>query len=65
MGLVLPMILVVPHHDLGSLTIGLWRVEGVLLAIAASILVGLVWAALFPFPPLPVANVPQTPSTAK
>lgn len=57
MGLVLPMILVVPHHEFGSLSGAFARVGGALLAIAASLAVGLVWAALVPAaPPMPLAK---------
>jgi uncharacterized membrane protein YccC len=63
MGLVLPMILVVPQQEFGTLTTALARVAGALLAIVASILVGLIWAALFPTPPLPLLG-PAQPSPA-
>ncbi len=56
MGLVLPMILVVPHHEIGSLGSAFARVGGALLAIAASIMVGVVWAAIAPSPPLPMST---------
>jgi uncharacterized membrane protein YccC len=40
MGLVLPMILVAPLTELGSIRVGAQRLEGVLLALGASLLVG-------------------------
>jgi uncharacterized membrane protein YccC len=55
MGLVLPMILVVPHHEFGTLHSAFARVGGAVLAIAASMFVGIVWAAIAPSPPLPLA----------
>lgn len=53
MGLVLPMILVAPHEEFGSLSGALARVGGAVLAMAASIVVGIAWALLAPAPPLP------------
>jgi uncharacterized membrane protein YccC len=58
MGLVLPMILVTPHQELGSLAGAFARVGGAVLAITASIVVGLVWAAVAPTPPLPLVKAP-------
>ena len=55
MGIVLPMILVVPHEEFGTLHSALARIGGAVLAIAASIVVGVVWAAIAPAPPLPLA----------
>jgi uncharacterized membrane protein YccC len=63
MGLVLPMILVTPHPEASPLASGLARVAGVLLAIGASLLVGLVWAAFLPSPPLPLVAATQTRPT--
>lgn len=57
MGLVLPMILVVPEPEFGSLTTAFSRIAGVLLAIAVSIGVGVVWAAIGPAPPIPLTPV--------
>ena len=53
MGLVLPMILVAPHEEFGSLSGALARAGGALLAMTASIVVGIAWALLAPAPPLP------------
>lgn len=61
MGLVLPMILVAPHAELGSLHTAMARVAGALLAIAASIVVGVVWAAFAPLPPLPLTAAVPAP----
>jgi uncharacterized membrane protein YccC len=60
MGLVLPMILVVPHQEFGSLASAFTRVGGAMLAIAASMVVGVVWAAVAPSPPLALG--PQQPT---
>jgi uncharacterized membrane protein YccC len=54
MGLVLPMIMIMPHHQFGSIQNGLERVVGVLVALGSSIIVGFLWAALSPTPPLPI-----------
>lgn len=51
MGLVLPMILIVPNREFGSLEGAFARVGGVLLAMAVSIFVGMVWAAFLPDSP--------------
>lgn len=56
MGLVLPMILVLPHHELGSLDVAFSRIGGAILAIGASLLVGVVWAAITPKLPMPLAS---------
>jgi len=45
MGLVLPMILVVPSHEFGTMTTALARLEGVVIAMACALLVGMVVAA--------------------
>lgn len=58
MGLVLPMILVLPHHEIGTLDVAFARVGGAVLAIAASIVVGVVWAAIGPAPPMPLTVKP-------
>jgi hypothetical protein len=47
MGLVLPLIVVVPRGEFGSITPAIQRLEGVLLGLAASILVAGLWP-LFP-----------------
>jgi hypothetical protein len=54
MGLVLPMLLVVPPAEFGSLTGVFQRLEGILAALAAMILVGSVW----PYFPLQPAAAP-------
>jgi len=54
MGLVLPMIMIMPHHQFGSIVNGLERVVGVLVALGSSIIVGFLWAALSPTPPMPI-----------
>jgi uncharacterized membrane protein YccC len=53
MGLVLPMILVVPPAEFGSLEAGLQRLLGVAIALAASLLVGGVAAAFGMLPATP------------
>jgi uncharacterized membrane protein YccC len=60
MGLVLPMILVVPHQEFGSLGGAFARVGGAVLAIVASIVVGVAWAAVAPAPPLPSGMTPPS-----
>ena len=45
MGLVLPMIVVVPARDFGSLTNGIARLEGVVIALTCAVLVSVVAAA--------------------
>lgn len=64
MGLVLPMIMIMPHHQFGELANGLERVVGVLVALGSSIVVGFLWAALSPTPPMPIlppaTSVPRT-----
>jgi uncharacterized membrane protein YccC len=52
MGLVLPMLVVAPPAEFGSLTPAVQRLEGVLLGLAASVLVAGVW------PRFPLAEVP-------
>ena len=59
MGLVLPMILIVPHHEFGTIWSALARVAVALIAIASSLFVGFVWAAVAPTAPLPFD--PATP----
>jgi uncharacterized membrane protein YccC len=56
MGLVLPMILVVPHVEFGSLHTAFARIGGAFLAIAASMLVGVIWGAIAPNSALPVSR---------
>jgi len=63
MGLVLPMILVMPHQEFGSLEVAFARVGGAVLAIVASIVVGVVWAAIGPAPPLPLTAKPPAPTS--
>jgi uncharacterized membrane protein YccC len=57
MGLVLPMLVVAPPADFGSFTPAIQRLEGVLLGLAASVVV----AALWPHFPLADQAVPLTP----
>jgi uncharacterized membrane protein YccC len=45
MGLVLPMLLVVPLRELGSIAAVLQRLEGIVVALAALLLVGGLWAS--------------------
>jgi hypothetical protein len=45
MGLVLPMILVVPPSQFSSLTPAVQRLEGIAAALVASVLVGSLWAS--------------------
>lgn len=59
MGLVLPMILVVPHHEFGSLHSAFARIGGAILAICGSMFVGVVWAALAHTPPIKLATTPS------
>ncbi len=62
MGLVLPMVVVAPPADFGSVTPAVQRLEGVLLGLVASVVVAGLWprfplasaAALVPPPPPPV-----------
>jgi hypothetical protein len=54
MGLVLPMVLVVPAHEFGSFQGAFARIGGAILAILASIFVGVFWGAIAPTPPLPI-----------
>ena len=60
MGLVLPMIMIMPHHQFGSINNAIERVVGVFVAIGSSIVVGFVWAAVSPSPPLPIVPPPTT-----
>ncbi len=64
MGLVLPMLVVVPRSDLGSFTPATERLEGVLLGLAASVVVAVLWPR-FPLTdkvaPPKVAPVPAFP----
>jgi uncharacterized membrane protein YccC len=53
MGLVLPMILVAPHQEFGSVSGALARAGGALLAMGSSIVVGIAWAIFAPAPPIP------------
>jgi len=48
MGLVLPMLVVAPPTEFGSFTPAVERLEGVLLGLAASIVVACLWPR-FPF----------------
>jgi uncharacterized membrane protein YccC len=59
MGLVLPMIVVAPRSDFGSLTPAVQRLEGILLGLVASVVVAGLW------PRFPVADraVPVPPPT--
>lgn len=43
MGLVLPLLLVVPPHDFGSIGAALQRLEGIVAALVASLVVGGLW----------------------
>jgi uncharacterized membrane protein YccC len=43
MGLVLPMLIVAPRHAFGSFTPAIERLEGVLLGLAASVVVAVLW----------------------
>jgi hypothetical protein len=45
MGLVLPMILVVPPREFGTMTAAIARLEGVVIALACALLVGSIVAA--------------------
>ncbi|MBX3411192.1 MAG: FUSC family protein [Pirellulales bacterium] len=58
MGLVLPMILVMPHSELGSLHVAFARVGGAIFAIGASVIVGVIWSAFVPVSPMPFTPVP-------
>jgi hypothetical protein len=59
MGLVLPLIVVAPPEEFGSITPAIQRLEGVVLGLAASILVAGVWP-LYPHAGA-VASVPVSP----
>ena len=60
MGLVLPMIVVVPRSEFGELTPAVQRLEGILLGLAASVIVAMLWPR-FPLAEKVVAPVPQFP----
>jgi uncharacterized membrane protein YccC len=60
MGLVLPMILVVPLSESGDFSLATSRVLGVVIAVGCSVLVGIVSAAIFPDP----AGSRQGPASA-
>jgi hypothetical protein len=61
MGLVLPMLIVAPRADFGSLTPVVQRLEGILVGLVASVIVAVLWpgfpladkAAAVPPPALP------------
>jgi uncharacterized membrane protein YccC len=56
MGLVLPLILVIPPPEYGSFTGAMQRLEGIAVAISASLVVGALWPWSTPTPtPTPVA----------
>ena len=59
MGLVLPMVVVAPRTEFGSLTPAVQRLEGVLLGLVASVVVAGLWPR-FPLTdrPAPVPNFP-------
>jgi uncharacterized membrane protein YccC len=46
MGLVLPLVVVVPLREFGDVDSAMYRLEGVIIALAASLLVGGVWTRL-------------------
>lgn len=62
MGLVLPMLIVAPPTEFGSITPAVGRLEGVLLGLAASVLVAGLWPRFArevkPVAPLPAPNFP-------
>ena len=58
MGLVLPMLLVVPLPELGSLTSAVQRAEGIVVAIVCTVVVGSLWPG---FPPAPPSTPPPIP----
>jgi hypothetical protein len=63
MGLVLPLVVVAPRSEFGSLHPAVLRLEGILLGLAASILVAGVWprfplGAPAPAPPPPPPDFP-------
>jgi uncharacterized membrane protein YccC len=59
MGLVLPMVVVAPRSEFGSIGTAVQRLEGILLALAASIVVACLWPRF----PLSDEAVPSPPST--
>jgi hypothetical protein len=59
MGLVLPMVVVAPRAEFGSLTPAVGRLEGILLGLAASVVV----AGLWPRFPLAERAAPALPPT--
>jgi hypothetical protein len=48
MGLVLPLVLVVPRPEFGSFTSVMQRLEGIVIAVAATLLVGGLWPRFKP-----------------
>jgi hypothetical protein len=62
MGLVIPLVVVAPPSEFGSITPAVERLEGVLLGLIASIVVGSLWP-LFPVAAkVPVAAPPPPPA---
>jgi hypothetical protein len=45
MGLVLPMVVVVPPSEFGTIAVALQRIEGIVAALVASVVVGGLWAS--------------------
>jgi hypothetical protein len=64
MGLVLPLIVVAPRSEFGSLTSAIQRLEGILLGLSASILVAGVWPGYPVTSPPAAAPPPPPPSPA-
>lgn len=64
MGLVLPMILVLPPQEFGNIDAGFVRLEGIFVAIVISLVVGGFWVA-FPLRPVAAPTVPAIPTAAQ
>jgi uncharacterized membrane protein YccC len=61
MGLVLPMLIVVPRNEFGVFTPAIQRLAGIVLALLASVVVAVLWPRFRLKPEVPPAPVPQFP----